>query len=1365
LNATVGDIRYWNDARILADNSGVVKAILKTIVDPITVAVRVDGSGTTNIFTTALTAFDPITTGLQSDYSFANTVGLGEKPSWCSKLTDEVQIIKVTGCGVNNAVQVNLTIVGYDYILRDMSFDCDMTATEFQGLWQSANGGKAVHVKKTVTSTTVQFLIGYLASADFSNKPTNWYQPAIISYASGLTVTVSTLQEGGYLNSHYNYASKPVSVEIKSLWIDTSASSPFTFTLSYGGLTNSTSVLSSSSITANQVLNTLLSLAPAAIASVVLKTRSPSTWVEFLITYKSQSSSSWTAPVLAITQLSDPNAIDSIAITTLQTHNNFPIFYDSSSPGGFGISGKYTCYKRQQNYTAFAYRTGSGNPGVIAEVVATPNSIGYSVLGDAIQNSIPSASMINRAGKIIEATADTVAFAVLESGGNLDAYNNAILVDGSSYNAWPISGYTYFILRTSTTRWSCARRQSAMDFLYNFYHSDTVQSIAKRHGFASLPSFIRDIVVNKLVNSVLCADGSYAMEKYRTSSIPIFATNLISSVMKIYLTVYNQVDAESSFSLTTDDLSTNFWTSYVSSPEDYAGAFTVFGSTASKLAAYNQGAGSIITSAFNHFSVVAIYHLNAYPSASALYLTSEILAGIFTGQIIYWNDTLIQKANVATKSNLPYKRITVVTSTDPSDTNLIFSRFLAMKSAVYQSAHDVSIDGAYSTNYSRVLSNELYHIDRADSTSVDSAVTHYDGSIGYYNLMYGVPNAFIARYCHDADCLYPVDPNDNGVSLNACQLDSNTAINPSDSLSTYDLMLSTSKDCYPIAGTIDFSTYSVANAATCVSNSSFTAAKTKSRIKFASWLYNGSVVTQPLGNYQASSSLSSARLATYTNLCDITCASTALGYEYCNYRDCSYSDGDFYQQVSTCKDATSTREVSYNLLPERGCLDISTPSSVSISCAYVTSGSSAGITGYFLSALGVTVCLVFLVAIYLYRKLAIIRKSQPIFIYLFILGGICMNMTIIVYIGSNTDVTCMLRPVFFNLSSTLMFAPLVLKLRRVNVLFNNPSLKKIVITDRHVIVQILSLLSMDVILLIAWYFAETPRVITIETTKYANLYEPVSDRICSTGFHNYFEIIFICYKSLLVIYGVYQAVIAWNVPSDFSEAKYFAVAIYNITMIGGLAYFLSAYLADTTGIFAAIILRSLGLFSCSVVAVTVIVFPKLYTNDSAAIAPDSSTGSQGTYSSKKAVVNADSMNVSRGSLALSVAPAQVLCTRRSMIGAESMRAERGSKNLESEVASPTRILLPSVKLAKKGSSTGLKSKRIIHGCSSNDIGSLVNNQAFGFAESAVLSDDSLESAGVLPRKADSLVLGNQQAALASAQQLQEDLEGEMESVK
>ena len=69
----------------------------------------------------------------------------------------------------------------------------------------------------------------------------------------------------------------------------------------------------------------------------------------------------------------------------------------------------------------------------------------------------------------------------------------------------------------------------------------------------------------------------------------------------------------------------------------------------------------MITAAFAQIAVALLYRLDALTSQTStpLRVTPEILAGIYSGSIAYWNDTKIQRANLENSALLPYKKIKV----------------------------------------------------------------------------------------------------------------------------------------------------------------------------------------------------------------------------------------------------------------------------------------------------------------------------------------------------------------------------------------------------------------------------------------------------------------------------------------------------------------------------------------------------------------------------------------------------------------------------------------------------------------------------------------------------------------------------------
>jgi phosphate transport system substrate-binding protein len=140
---------------------------------------------------------------------------------------------------------------------------------------------------------------------------------------------------------------------------------------------------------------------------------------------------------------------------------------------------------------------GKGNQGVAAAVINTPNSIGYVELSYAKSNGMSFASMINKGRKTVVANAASVEAAMAEFANGFTDQLTATIVDGSSDGAWPISGYTYLILHT-TSMTDCVKAQKLLEFL-NWTQTDAgAQSAAASLGYSVLPETVRQTVLAKL---------------------------------------------------------------------------------------------------------------------------------------------------------------------------------------------------------------------------------------------------------------------------------------------------------------------------------------------------------------------------------------------------------------------------------------------------------------------------------------------------------------------------------------------------------------------------------------------------------------------------------------------------------------------------------------------------------------------------------------------------------------------------------------------------------------------------------------------------------------------------------------------------
>jgi phosphate transport system substrate-binding protein len=146
---------------------------------------------------------------------------------------------------------------------------------------------------------------------------------------------------------------------------------------------------------------------------------------------------------------------------------------------------------------------GKGNPGVAGLVINTPNSIGYVELAFAVSNSMPYADMINKAGKQVTASGTSVASAMADFATAFDAHLNAKIVDGAGAGSWPISGYTYIILHTTSMK-DCVKASKILEYLHWAYTDPLAAQAATKLGYSVLTPEIQKTVLAKL-GEVTCS--------------------------------------------------------------------------------------------------------------------------------------------------------------------------------------------------------------------------------------------------------------------------------------------------------------------------------------------------------------------------------------------------------------------------------------------------------------------------------------------------------------------------------------------------------------------------------------------------------------------------------------------------------------------------------------------------------------------------------------------------------------------------------------------------------------------------------------------------------------------------------------------
>jgi phosphate transport system substrate-binding protein len=152
---------------------------------------------------------------------------------------------------------------------------------------------------------------------------------------------------------------------------------------------------------------------------------------------------------------------------------------------------------------------GKGSQGVAAAVQNTPNAIGYVEFSYAVQNKIAMSSLVNKAGKTVAPSTAATQSAMNDFADKFTSKMTAVIVDGAGENSYPVAGYTYLILHT-TSMSDCTKAQKLLEF---FKWALTDPNAAKRSaelGYSSLPSAVQQQVISKL-GEVTCK-GNKALQ-------------------------------------------------------------------------------------------------------------------------------------------------------------------------------------------------------------------------------------------------------------------------------------------------------------------------------------------------------------------------------------------------------------------------------------------------------------------------------------------------------------------------------------------------------------------------------------------------------------------------------------------------------------------------------------------------------------------------------------------------------------------------------------------------------------------------------------------------------------------------------------
>eukprot|EP00668_Euglena_longa_P025552 GGOE01031922.1.p1 GENE.GGOE01031922.1~~GGOE01031922.1.p1 ORF type:complete len:1178 (-),score=375.74 GGOE01031922.1:655-3933(-) len=275
----------------------------------------------------------------------------------------------------------------------------------------------------------------------------------------------------------------------------------------------------------------------------------------------------------------------------------------------------------------------SGNQGIVAYVMNTTYTLGYSELGIAVTNILPMVQLQKSDGSVVAASITSTDYAVLELGVNFGnngedaSHLTADLQNAQGANAWPIVGFTYLVMRKDTLRpgATCDNVRATVAFWYWYWTSNVAARILRAQHFSALPSVVLEAVLSRFETDITC-DNQTVYQSETLVPVNGQGTDLLSDLFTTLINVYSLVDSTVNLTYTANA---------ASSTPDTDLATTMFdASSDTALSAPTDGYSLIFAGA----GLVAISLVNVT-------LDGLTLARILQGEITTWLDPALLALN------------------------------------------------------------------------------------------------------------------------------------------------------------------------------------------------------------------------------------------------------------------------------------------------------------------------------------------------------------------------------------------------------------------------------------------------------------------------------------------------------------------------------------------------------------------------------------------------------------------------------------------------------------------------------------------------------------------------------------------------
>lgn len=827
-----------------------------------------------------------------------------------------------------------------------------------------------------------------------------------------------------------------------------------------------------------------------------------------------------------------------------------------------------------------------GNEGVAGFVATKLGSVGYSVLGEALAVGLSFASLAKTAGYApVVAKSDTVSNALVEkglgTGSRLEEDRLTVEISNAQGpHAWPIVGYTYFVIMKDSSRRKGAQKSNVLalqNFLEWFYLHDVPRSMAVNLAFAPLTEKVREKVIARLREDMVYSNAATGelepvFDDEKPSVVSYFGAASLKNILKEYELIYEAEHSDISFD--------EFYESTASEAFERAqdeGVAITSGSRFNwkyhnglfRLPYAGIGLGVLMNfcgahSAVQNTSACEITKNGLKePGENGINMTPSVLTDIFGGSITTWDDSRIQTLNPDVE--LPSEGIIIVRVLSLDDLAKDFGGYLEK---TYEPSTIIAQANCSATN--------VVCVDTVDAQK--SAIASNQFSLGYMPVLGSIPDLteWVKLPTAGSD---PFVPPSTG-SIQACFVQS---FYDADRASFEILHGDLPDNCYPAVQTLDI------------------------------------MARQD-----------------YTSTVDGGCDKTGVDFGLKNTRFIGFLmravlDGSEVTSEGSPLAAEGaialygldfSRSTNYNVLASITCdgVSILTPTEDAqlVPLAFL-------VFAYVLTGMAILFCVVLIVWVQLNKTRRLLLVASPPFLLQILSGGIiALTATIPLsfqddgIVGPSTlvavdlsdegtvslkssddkaissaslNLSCMLAPVLYGMGFAIVYSSLWLKTWRQIHVFNDERLRLQYVTNKKLRIYQFCLIVLLTALFAYWWVTD-PLIYTrilIKADDEGNALE--SYGLCRSDYSIKLAAPIIALLCLSLVYGLYLSFKSRNIPSEFNEGRFITIAV--IAAFEVLAISIPVFFSTSSDPTTNFILQFFIIFVTSAGTIMLIFIPKL----------------------------------------------------------------------------------------------------------------------------------------------------------------------------